>query len=193
VPIPFQDPADVETLGAAGFLKLLPSVSTTGYCGALFLINARGEPLEFAYNRVEIPNTFLWRKADLRRHAERRLITSLFSVCGRTPRLLLCLAQEVDGELFSQEVRVSLPVGRISPALQTTAQADIEEAGTAEAPEPLHLFWFPQAPAEGSEERRLLEHLRSHGLLLEPFERAIIGLREVFGSELGDAPGRGGP
>jgi hypothetical protein len=193
VPIPFQDPADVETLGAAGFLMLRPSVGATGYVGALFLINARGEPLEFAYNRVEIPNSFLWRKTDLRRHAERRLITSLFTICGRTPRLLLCQAQEVDGALFSQEVRVALPVGRIGRGMQATADAGAEGVETVETPESLHLFWFPQAPAEASDERRLFEHLRAHGLLLEPFERAATGLREVFGAELGDASGGARP
>ncbi len=85
VPIPFQDAADLEALGAAAFLKIEPAgrvgggessqragrgegggepnrlAGPTGVRGALFLINARGEPLEFAYNRVETPSTFLWR------------------------------------------------------------------------------------------------------------------------------------
>ncbi len=45
---------------------------------------------------------------------------------------------------------------------------------------PLHLFWFPEPPGAESTPRRLFQHLRTHGLLQEPFERAAIGLREVF-------------
>jgi hypothetical protein len=188
VPIPFQDAADLEALGAAAFLKIEPA-GPAGFRGALFLINARGEPLEFAYNRVETPSTFLWRRSDLRRHAERRLAASLLTVCARTPQLLLCLAAEVGSELFCQDLRLSLPIARIGYAMQAPAFAateveeaveDDEGAGSADGAHPLHLFWFPEPPGAESTPRRLFQHLRTHGLLQEPFERAAVGLREVF-------------
>jgi hypothetical protein len=47
----------------------------------------------------------------------------------------------------------------------------------------MHLFWFPFKPPDESIEERLVNHLISHGLLLEPFERALKGLREVYSSE----------
>ena len=193
MPIPFQDAADVDALGAAAFLRLTPSPSGSGYLGALFLINARGEPLEFAYNRVETPSTFLWRQTDLRRQAERKLTTSLLTVCGRTPRLLLCLADEVGSELFCQDIRLSLPVGRISRALQAAPYSAGETEEAIEQPEPLHLFWFPEPPVPDSVERRLFERLTTHGLLLEPFERAATGVREVFPEVLLEAPARPAP
>jgi len=197
VPIPFQDATDVEALGAAAFLKVEPApewgsrtggapdrpAGGSGYVGALFLVNARGEPLEFAYNRVSVPpHTFLWRTRDLRRHAERKLVASLLAVCGRTPRLLLCLADEVGSELFCQDLRLDLPVARLgrSSAALAYAAAEVPEALPEPEPEPLHLFWFPEPPAPDSAPRRLLDHLRAHGLLQEPFERATTGLREVF-------------
>ena len=46
--------------------------------------------------------------------------------------------------------------------------------------EPLQVFWFPGKPADDAIESRLLRALTTHGLLLEPFERAAIGLREVY-------------
>ena len=192
MPVPFQDAEDLEALGAAAFLTIESSGSGeagaggaagtggTGYRGALFLINARGEPLEFAYNRIELPETSLWRRTDLRRYAERSLATSLFSVCARTPRLLLCLAEAVGSELFCQDLRVELPVGRISRPLEAASYAAGEVEEAIEQPEPLHLFWFPASPAPESVERRLFERLRSGGLLLEPFDRAATGLREVY-------------
>jgi hypothetical protein len=180
MPVPFQDAEDLETIGAAAYLKLETEPSGAGYRGALFVVNARGEPLEFAYNRVELPETSLWRRADLRRHAERSLATSLFAVCNRTPRLLLCLADEVQSELFCQDLRVALPVARIGQPLAATSFAAGEAEEAVAEPEPLQLFWFPAPPAPESAERALFDRLRTRGLLLEPFDRAATGLREVY-------------
>jgi hypothetical protein len=186
VPIPFRDADDIEALGSTAFLKLERSENGAAYLGALLLINARGEPLEFTYNRVDLPQTFLWRAADLRRHAERTLTVSLLSLGGGTPRLLLCLADEVGHELFSQDIEVAIPVGRIGRVLGLAGSIEGETHALPEAPEPMHIFWYPEPPAEGSVERRLFERLGSHGLLLEPFERALIGLHEVYAGEVGE-------
>jgi hypothetical protein len=55
-----------------------------------------------------------------------------------------------------------------------------ETQDTLYTSEPVQVFWFPGKPAEDSIELRLLRLLTSRGLLLEPFERASIGLREVY-------------
>ena len=57
MPVPFRDDAEIKALGLAAYLKMERDGS--GYRGALFLVNARGEPVEFTYTRVEIPHTFL--------------------------------------------------------------------------------------------------------------------------------------
>src|SRR5262245_23424427 len=180
MPIPYRDADDLDELGTVGYLKIEPVAGGSGYLGALFLLNARGEPLEFTYNRIDTPQTFLWRQDDLRRHAARKLTVSLFSLCPRTPRVLLCLAKEVGSELFSQDIQTSIPVGRIAPAAEVGSPASQETQETVSASEPVQVFWFPGKPAEGSIELRLLQLLASRGLLLEPFERASVGLREVY-------------
>jgi len=180
VPIPYRDADDLNELGAAGYLKIEPSSAGSGYLGALFLINARGEPIEFTYSRIETVHTFLWRQADIRRHAERKLTASLLMVCPRTPRILLCLAEEVGSELFCQDIQLSIPVCRIAPAMRATACSGQESQEATEASEPMHLFWFPGRPQHDSIERRLLQELISRGLLVEPFDRAAIGLKEVY-------------
>lgn len=180
MPIPYRDADDLDELGTVGYLKIEPAAGGAGYLGALLLINARGEPVEFTYNRIDTPNTFLWRQDDLRRHAARKLTASLFSLCPKTPRLLLCLAQEVGSELFAQDIQVSLPVCRIALASETLPSSDAETKDIVHASEPVHVFWFPGRPAEDAIELRLLRLLTSHGLLLEPFERASLGLREVY-------------
>lgn len=178
--IPYRDADEVEEWGAAGYLKIESSPGGPGYLGALFLINARGEPIEFSYNRIETPHTFLWRQADIHRHAERKLVVSLLSICPRTPRILVCLAEEVGSELFCQDIQLSIPICRIAPAIKATAYSAEETVQVAETSEPMHLFWFPSRPQDDSIELRLLHELTSRGLLLEPFERASVGLGEVY-------------
>jgi len=50
----------------------------------------------------------------------------------------------------------------------------------------MHLFWYPGKPSEESIESKLLYELTHRGLLTEPFSRATIGLKEVFGLEVGE-------
>ena len=84
MPIPYRDTDEVEELGLAAYLKIVTTDNKTGYTGALFIINARGEPIEFAYNRIETPHTFLWRQGDIQRHATRKLTASILSLCSNT-------------------------------------------------------------------------------------------------------------
>jgi hypothetical protein len=112
--IPFRYDDEFKQMGLAAYLKIEPAAA--GYRGALFLINGRGEPVEFTYTHIEIPQAFLWREADIRLHAARRITTALFSLCPRTPTLILCLAAEIDSRLFCHDVSVTIPVCRIAPA-----------------------------------------------------------------------------
>lgn len=180
MPIPYRDVDDVEELGLAAYLRIVAADDKSGYAGALFVINARGEPIEFTYNRIETHYTFLWRQDDIRRHATRKLTASILSLCPKTPRLILCLAEEVRSELFCQDIQVSIPVCRLAPAIEVTSYSGGESQDTVKDPEPMNLFWFPNRPQENSIEIRLLQELISRGLLIEPFERVSIGLQEVY-------------
>ncbi|MBV9579017.1 MAG: hypothetical protein JO057_10540 [Chloroflexi bacterium] len=181
MPIPFGDVDDADGLGSAAFLKLERSPDNACCLGALFVMSARGEPLEFGYNRVRVPHAFLWRPADLRRHTDRRLTSSLLSVCSQQPRLLVCLASEVGAELFGLDLRIELSVARVREPVRKVDRETgevLEDSG-----DPLHVVWQPAPPEDGSHERRLFEHLATHSLLLEPFERAALGLQEVYGPQ----------
>lgn len=180
MPILYRDTDELNDLGIAGYLKIQPVKEGYGYLAALFLINARGEPLEFTYNRIETPYTFLWRQADIRRPATKKLTTSLLSLCPKTPRLVLCLAEEVGSELFCQDIQLSVPVCRIAPAIKALPYSATEIQDKIEAEGPMNLFWYPGRPPDDSIELKLLHELSARGLLTEPFERALIGLREVY-------------
>jgi hypothetical protein len=197
VPIPFRDQDDLEEAGTAAYLRLEPDPDRAGYRGALFQVNARGEPVEFTYNRVETPNSYLWRPADVHRAALRRLTASLLAACPRVPRVLFALAAEAPSELFCQDLQVAIPIGRVAAALDTAGYSTLEvvedvppaagpeqepssPAGAGAAP-PLHIFWYPAPPSAGTPERDLVQRMVAAGLLLEPFERAARGLAEVYG------------
>lgn len=183
MPIAFNDDLEDALAGGSGsaaFLKVEASPDNACSLGALLVISARGEPLEFGYNRVRVPHPFLWREVDLKRYVQRRLTASLLSVCAQQPRLLLCLEDEVNVWLFGQDVRLEIPVARVGlprlPRVDTATGEVLDDAS-----EPPQVSWQPAPPEADSVERRLFEHLSAHGLLLEPFERAVSGLREVYG------------
>jgi hypothetical protein len=183
MPIPFKDADELRELGNAGYLKIESSAGSVGFLGAFFIINARGEPIEFTYSRVETPHTFLWRKDDIRRHASKKLATSLFSLCTNVPRIILCLAKEIDAEIFTQDVRLAIPVCRLAPSIEAVGYSNGEVQDSIEACGSQNAFWSFGKPCEESPEYRLFLALATRGLLLEPFSRTSIGLREVFGQQ----------
>jgi hypothetical protein len=182
VPVPFRDEADVDRFGSAAFLRIVPADDGDAFLGALFLVSARGEPVEFTYNRIEIVQRFLWRADDLRRHASRRLAASLFEVCPRMPAVILCLADEVPAELFSEDITVDLPTARLAEQSAVIGQSALESRELVEGSVPLQIFWNGSVPSEGEAARALVEHLAERALLLEPFGRALVGLHEVYGT-----------
>lgn len=179
MPIPYRYDDDLAGLGPAAFLHVEPEPG--GYRGALFLVDARGEPVEFAYNRVEVVHRFLWRGDQLRKHACRRLATTLFEICPRVPSLLLCRANDVDAEIFVEDVHLSLPVARVADETAVVGQTAAEDREVLGDTGSLQLFWVGTPPAPESAARALLNELARRGLLTEPFERAALGLAEVYG------------
>jgi hypothetical protein len=177
VSVPFKDAAELDAGGTAAFLRIVPGDPSRG---ALFQVNARGAPVEFTYNRVDLTSAVLWRPEQLEREAAKVLAASLFEAARRTPLVLLCLAAEVDAVLFSEDLEVQIPVCRVAvggAALPDAAPSERVDSGDVT----VHLFWRPALPSVESPPRRLVAALTSRGLLLEPFERALAGLDEALG------------
>jgi len=181
VPVPYRDAEELEALGQAGFLRILATEEGRSYLGALFLVNARGEPVEFTYSRLDVERRFLWRRAALDRYAARRLAASLFDICPRAPQVLLCLADEVPAEVLAEDLEVSVPAARVAGEEALIGQARGEEREVLGGQGGVQVFWLHGPPAEDAPARRLVTRLAARGLLLEPFERAALGLKEVFG------------
>lgn len=187
MPVSFHDPDEISTLGTAAYLHIAPPrPGDAQRYGALFITNARGEPLEFAYNRLELQQAALWRTLDREQAAIRRLVTTLFDAVTLTPSLLICQAEVVGPHIFGDGgLSLSIPVVRLALApslvgyVGREAQETIETVDEHGECHDVHLFWTPQPP-EGPV-AMLFSRLVERGLTLEPFVRAQQGLREVYG------------
>jgi len=177
MPIPFRDLSEEADLGLAGYLRFVEEPDGKGIRAALFLVNGRGEPIDFTFNRVEIARPFLWRAGEPRRHALRALSKSLFTACAKEPVLLLALAEDVPPRVFTDDIEVMVPLCRIArqSGLPHAASEILESLGDS-----LELYWVGQAPPLDSATRRVLDCLRSRQSLTEPFDRAAAGIEEAF-------------
>ncbi len=176
-PVSFRDAYKFEKYGIAGFIRMIPSRRDAVLFGALFSINVIGEPFEFTYHNLEIPNRFLWKADALKKYAAREMLSALFQTCRRSPVLLLYLRNEIPDPVFAKEILTEIPVCAIEPV-----QADWAEKIDS-SPELERLFqhtWNPAAPEPGSQPEILFEKLRKNGLILEPFFRCLQGLQEVY-------------
>lgn len=179
--IPFRSTDGVDT-HAAGFLRVIRDAAG-GYDGALFVMNAKGEPVEFVYSRIETPRTVLWRPQDLKRRAARELATALFSVATSRPLVVFAKADEVDSGFFGGELETPVATCRVA-VQKTPVRTDPDEQGEGVDTAELHLLWSSGCSVDGSPERTLADRLQAAGLLTEPFERAEAGLREARGEDV---------
>lgn len=188
--IPYQSVLDEDERSNFGaFFRMFP-VDRETYVGALLLIDARGEPLEFTYNRASVKHRLLWRERDLQHAVTRELLTTLLDNCPRNPSALFFLASEVEPDLFAEDIDIERPVVRVATDEELIGATSIEEHERLEASQGVQLFWVRGRPSDATPAHRLVERLAARGLLLEPFERVLAGLREAY--ELDDAEGENG-
>lgn len=178
MPIPYKVSSEITELGTAGFIKV--EEKSGFYRGALFLIDCRGEPVEFTYTDIRIPNTFLWNKNEIARGATRRIITSLFGLCPQVPRLILCLGTEITAKTFCEDIETSIPVCRVVESGKECCPHEREKILVDPQNPQLRLVWCPEIPIPGTAGNKLFYRLSNSGLLVEPFQRITRGLIEVY-------------
>lgn len=181
--VPYRSVLDEDERNvSAAFFRVL-SVERDSHVGGLLLTDARGEPLEFTYNRVTAKHLFLWRERDLQLAVTRELLTSLLDICPRPPTVLFCLAAETEPELFTDDLDVERPLARVAPGSVAIGASSVEEHEVLEGPSSVQLFWLRGRPSDATPAHRLVRRLAGRGLMLEPFQRVLAGLRETY--ELG--------
>ena len=179
MPIPFHNLIQDEPSGIAAYLRFVDEPDGKGIRGALLVTSSRGDPLEFCFTRIDVRSGVLWRNGQAKARAVSALAKALFEAANHKPDLLLALADKTPAEVFSEELGVQIPMCRVAaqgagPAAPTETVQQLSES--------LYLYWVNRPPAGDTECARLVEILGARQLLLEPFDRAALGIEEAFGS-----------
>jgi hypothetical protein len=177
VAIPFRDIRQQGPPGLAGYLRFVMEDGDRGLRGAIFVVNALGEPKSFTSARTALRPSRLWRKGEAERAAAANLAAALFDACEESPALLLALASEVDPKLFTETLQVELPICLVE---FKDERSSMTEARPGKAAELIDMAWIGTQPEAGSMARGVLDALIANGLAAEPFARAGIGLDEAF-------------
>ncbi len=178
MPVPFRDLRDSTVPGLAAFLTFVDEPVGSAVRGALFVVNSLGEPVEFAFARTEFFAPFLWRSQGARQNAIAELTSALFGTVSSAPVLILGRSDEVTAGLFQERVVTGLPVAIVSTPSAEDGMAPPADVATVIG----NLVWPGEIPTGNSPAHHLLAKLVSSRLLLEPFDRAKIGIEEAFGA-----------
>ena len=179
MPIPFRDLGEGEPSGVAGFLRFIDEPDGRGIRGALFIMSARGEPVEFAYTRIKLRSGVLWRPGHARSRSVSALTKALFESATTQADVVFSLAEETPPAVFSDDIRPEIPLCRVA-SQDPVSVAPTEE--TQQLSESLTLYWTNGVPPPGSVTAQVVELLGQRQLLIEPFERAAMGIQEAFDS-----------
>ena len=180
MPIPFDDLSGESTDSVAiAWLRFVEESGGKGMRAALFQASAQGEPLDFCFSRMERHESVgQWRSN--KPTVLSSLAKSLFGAATSSPMLILALADEVPECAFTDEIRVGLPLCRISTA---GVQIHAESAHGDSANERFELLWETERPSEESVASQLLREIMGRVNPVEPFDRAAKCLDEAFSDE----------
>ena len=179
MPIPFRDLGEDEPSRVAGFLRFVDEPDGRGIRGALFIMSVRGEPIEFAFTRINLGSGVLWRPEHARSRSVSALTKALFESASSHTDVVMSLAEETPLAVFSENILPEIPLCRLA-FTDSTAAGPSEKAQRLS--ESLILYWTNGLPSPGSVTAQTVELLGQRQLLAEPFERAALGIQEAFDS-----------
>ena len=136
--------------------------------GAILIIDAHGQPLEFVHNTLDAPSGFLWPEDQVRATGVAALCHSLFEACKREPELLICGQALGSANYCRSELNPVIPFAQAAESSQSN---DGSSAAWA---------WINNPPLSSMPAHSLAETLQTRGFSLEPFERIRRGLREIY-------------
>src|SRR3954468_16388752 len=114
--VPHRDRSGGPAGGSAGYLCVRDSPPGE-LRGALFVVNEMAEPIEFTFSRVNVPNSFLWREGEARRHASRSLAVALFEATPASPEVIISTPDDVPAVVLVEDLEIDVPVCHLSRGL----------------------------------------------------------------------------
>lgn len=165
MPVPYRKSPPVLSTRCAGFLDVVWLPSSRTFYGALFLIDARGQPVEFVHSHLSAPAGFLWPEDQVRSAGVASLCHALFEACKREPELLVCRPTLGSAAYCRAEIAPQVPFAMVSPAVSDG---------------PPEWSWINDPPPPSMPAASLAEEIKRRGFAVEPFSRIRDGLRECY-------------
>ena len=175
--MPFRDVASGEDPVRVAYLRFVRESEGRGLRGCMFVVSLQGDPLEFCCTRVDLPTGPLWNLDLALRRAVAELIRALFQASSLRPDAVFCLSAETPEEVFSQDIDAQVPVCRVS--VGPGGDSPGPYAGPGEGLS-VSLCWQNEPDPAASGDSPLARYLESRQRLMEPFQRAGLGLEEAF-------------
>ncbi|MCW5933489.1 MAG: hypothetical protein KIT45_04210 [Fimbriimonadia bacterium] len=169
MPIPYRDTPRPSDEGCAAFIDLIWIDAESTFYGGLLLIDSKGRPIEFSYNSLKAPQDALWQMTNLREVAAVMMAQSLFEACKREPDLLICNVSLGKVEFCREAIAALIPFAQVN------AVEDETQVGAR-----IEWYWINDPPLEKMRAYALFQTLQQKDMLLEPFNRIHLGLREVY-------------
>ena len=178
MPILFDDLTESKRHGAVAWLRFVEEEDGRGIRAALFETSEQGEPLAFSFTRMDRRDPSLGQRGNASQSALSSLAKSLFQASTTSPALIFGLADETPSGMFTDDLRVELPVCRVGSA-GGLARAYSGHVGSANGHRQ-QLHWATEQPGQASDADRILHEVMGQDDPFEPFERATEGLAEAF-------------
>ena len=175
--MPFLDIASGEDPAPVAYLRFVGEADGRGLRGCMFVVSMQGDPLEFCCTRVDLPTGPLWSRGPALRRAVAELARALFQAGSLRPGAVFCLSAETPQEVFSQDIEAQVPVCQVSVGPGGNSPGTYAGPGEGRS---VSLYWQNDPAPAGSGDGPLGRYLASPHRLMEPFERAGLGLEEVF-------------
>lgn len=175
--MPFLDIAAGESPVTVAYLRFVEEGGGTGMRGCVFVVSLAGDPLEFCFTRVALPTGPLWNHGLALRRAVAELARALFQASSLRPDAVFCLSYETPVEVFGEDIEAQVPLCRVSAYPGGDAPGSYADHGEGR---PVFLCWENGLSPAVSVDTPLTRYLESRHRLLEPFERAGLGLEEAF-------------
>lgn len=179
MPVPFDDlNAERTRSSAIAWLRFVEERGGSGIRAALFQTSAEGEPLDFCFSRMERHESA--GQSGTVEPTVSSLAKSLFGAAASSPVLIVALADEVPEGAFLDEIRVGVPLCRVTTAgFRIDAESEHGDSTNGH----FQLLWDAKHRGEESAASRLLGEILGRADPVEAFDRAAKGLDEAFDDE----------
>jgi hypothetical protein len=164
------------TASLVSYVGTMPDEDPNRLYGFVFMTNARGEPLEFAWSVARRPDSRLWGRERAHRATVRKLALSILGSTSVAPTVILFRSPDFPPGMIGTELVSDAPVSmaRVGRGDLIVVEGELRRT--------IGDVTVSLSGGDGPAQS-LIETIATRGLLWEPFERGEVALRELLAVE----------